>query len=263
MTTGNLQLMKTAVLIGAGNVATHLGKAMVDKGMQVLQVYSPGGTTAKTLAKKLKAKPIANLSAIDTGADIIIIAIKDDALVELGKKLRVGNTMVVHTSGATPADVLKKCSTNYGVFYPFQTFNKSVKTDFYTVPICIEANNKKAEKQLVSLAKLLVKQHYKLNSNQRQWLHIMGVFSSNFSNLMFHITHNIAQNQNIPFDIVYPLIKQTAAKIEGNKPADVQTGPAIRGDKKVITKHLKILSANKEYQKIYSLLSSAIVHINK
>jgi predicted short-subunit dehydrogenase-like oxidoreductase (DUF2520 family) len=90
----------------------------------------------------------------------------------------------------------------------------------------------------------------------------MGVFSSNFSNLMYHITNNIATEQSIPFDIVYPLIKQTAAKIEGNKPADVQTGPAIRGDKEVIKKHLKKLDGNKEFQKIYSLLSSAIEHIN-
>jgi predicted short-subunit dehydrogenase-like oxidoreductase (DUF2520 family) len=252
----------TAVLIGAGNVATHLGKALVEKGIQVLQVYSPGGTTAKTLAKKLKAKAVSDLHTIDNKADIIIIAIKDDALATIGKQLKVGDALVVHTSGATPADVLKKCSTNYGVFYPFQTFNKSVKTDFATVPICIEANNPKAAKQLESLAKLLVKQHYKLNSDQRQWLHIMGVFSSNFSNLMYHITNNIATEQSIPFDIVYPLIKQTAAKIEGNKPADVQTGPAIRGDKEVIKKHLKKLDGNKEFQKIYSLLSSAIEHIN-
>ncbi|UPT65639.1 MAG: DUF2520 domain-containing protein [Sphingobacteriales bacterium JAD_PAG50586_3] len=252
----------TAVLIGAGNVATHLGNALVNKGIKVLQVYSPSGTTAKTLAKKLQAKPIADLKAIDTAADIIIVAIKDDALPTIGKQLRVGNTLVVHTSGATPADVLKKCSTNYGVFYPFQTFNKNVKADFAAIPICIEANNPKAEKQLEGLAKLLVNNYYKLNSDQRHWLHIMGVFSSNFSNLMYHITHTIAGQQNIPFDIVYPLIKQTAAKVEGNIPAAVQTGPAVRGDKKVVKMHLKKLEENKEFQKIYSLLSNAIENIN-
>lgn len=255
--------IKTAVLIGAGNVATHLGAALVKKGIQVLQVYSPSGTTAKNLAKKLKAKPISDLQAVDTNADIIIVAIKDDALADIGKNLRVGNALVVHTSGATPADVLKKCSTNYGVFYPFQTFSKNVKVDFAAVPICIEANNAKAEKQLENLAKLLVNQHYKLNSQQRQWLHIMGVFSSNFSNLMYAITQDIATQQNIPFKIVYPLIEQTAAKIKTNNPVDVQTGPAVRGDKKVIKAHLQKLEGKKDFQKIYSLLSLAIENINK
>lgn len=254
--------INTAVLIGSGNLATHLGTALLNAGITIFQVYSPTATNAKALAKKLHAKAISNLADIDTTADIIIIAIKDDALAKIGKTLRVGKTLVVHTSGATPANVLENCSANYGVFYPFQTFNKSVKVDFANVPVCIEANAKKAEKQLEGLAKLVTNTCYKLDSNQRQWLHIMGVFSSNFSNLMYHITSQIASEQNIPFSIVYPLIEQTAAKIKTNAPATVQTGPAIRGDKKVMQAHLKKLEHNKEFQKIYSILTTAIQHIN-
>jgi predicted short-subunit dehydrogenase-like oxidoreductase (DUF2520 family) len=116
---------------------------------------------------------------------------------------------------------------------------------------------------LEGLAKLLVNNYYKLNSEQRQWLHIMGVFASNFSNLMFTITHTIAGEHNIPFAIVQPLIEQTAARVKTNNPATVQTGPAVRGDKKVIKAHLKKLERNKDFQKIYSLLSNTIMAINK
>ncbi len=254
--------INTAVLIGSGNVATHLGLALLNAGITIFQVYSPTSANAKSLAKKLHAKAITTLKDIDTTADIIIIAIKDDALAEIGKTLRVGKTLVVHTSGATLANVLEKCSANYGVFYPFQTFNKNVKVDFTNVPVCIEANSKKAEKQLEGLAKMVTNTCYKLDSGQRQWLHIMGVFSSNFSNLMYHITSQIAAEQNIPFSIVYPLIEQTAAKVKTNAPEAVQTGPAIRGDKKVMQAHLKKLEGNKDFKKIYSLLSAAIQHIN-
>jgi hypothetical protein len=162
--------INTAVLIGSGNVASHLGMALLNAGITIFQVYSPTATNAKALAKKLHAKAVSNLADIDTTADIIIIAIKDDALAEIGKTLRVGKTLVVHTSGATPTNVLEKCSANYGVFYPFQTFNKSVKVDFTNVPVCIEANAIKAEKQLEGLAKLVTNTCYKLDSNQRQWL---------------------------------------------------------------------------------------------
>lgn len=260
MNKGSIQ---TAVLIGAGNVATHLGLALVSKGIQVLQVYSLSGSTAKTLAKKLNAQAINNLAQVDSKADIIILAVKDDAVESTAKQLQAGNSLVVHTAGSISIDVLKSSSNYYGVFYPFQTFNKNIAVDFSTVPLCIEAGNTTAEKKLVQLAKLLTGNYYKLNGEQRQWLHIMGVFASNFSNLMYSITHNIAKEHAIPFNIVLPLVEQTAAKIKTNAPATVQTGPAVRGDKTVLNKHLKMLAGMPTEKKIYKLLSTEIEHINK
>lgn len=252
--------IKTAVIIGAGNVATHLGKALVKSGIKVIQVYSPSDS-AKKLAKKLNTSYTNDVRGIAVG-DINILAVKDDALPELAKKLNFGNALVVHTAGGVAANVLKPCSSNYGVLYPFQTFNKNVKVNFANVPLCIEANTQAALKALENLASQLVKKQYILSSDQRQWLHIMGVFTANFTNLMLRAAKDIGDKQGIPFDIIYPLIDQTVAKVKTHHPANVQTGPAYRGDKEVISKHLTKLNKHKEYKAVYQLLSDTIEKLN-
>lgn len=252
--------IKTAVLIGAGNVATHMGKALINKGIQVVQVYSPSASAQK-LARRLKSTYTHSFTDI-AKADIIIIAVKDDALPQVAAQLRVSNTLVVHTSGGVEAAVLSQCSKHYGVFYPFQTFNKSLKLNFAKVPLCIEANSSAQLKRLEKLAGMLVDKHYIINSSQRQWLHIMGVFTSNFTNLMFRAAKDIADEQSIPFDIVFPLIDQTVAKIKYNNPADVQTGPAFRKDNELIKKHIAKLNDLSVYKAIYMQLTKAIQELN-
>ncbi len=252
--------IKTAILIGAGNVATHIGKALVSNGIQVVQVYSPLASAQK-LARKLKSSYTNSLASI-ANADIIIIAVKDDALAHVAARLRVGKALVVHTSGGGEAAVLSQCSKNYGVFYPFQTFNKNIRLNFSKVPLCLEANSAIQLKKLKALAALLVDRYYILDTAQRQWLHIMGVFSSNFTNLMYRAAKDIADEQNIPFDIVFPLIDQTVAKIKYNNPADVQTGPAYRNDNDLIKRHIEKLENLSIYKAIYMQLSKAIQELN-
>jgi predicted short-subunit dehydrogenase-like oxidoreductase (DUF2520 family) len=248
------------ILIGAGNVATQLGIALYKAGHSILQVYSPSNKSATALAVKIKAQPITDLKKLTTTASIYIIAIKDDAIATIAKQLKFKDQLLVHTSGTVEMAVLKNSSKNYGVFYPLQTFSKSKPVDFTSIPICIEANSKSTTDTLKRFAKSISGNVQEINSSQRKILHVGAVFACNFSNHMYAIAASLLSKHQLSFDLLKPLIIETADKIKQNDPHLMQTGPAIRNDKKTMAAHLKLLAADKELKIIYKLMSN---HIKK
>ena len=251
--------------IGAGNVATHLGLAFKKEKHTIIQVFSRTENSAKQLAKKLSCDFTTDIQKILSGSDIYILALKDDAIEKnfeqlsqiFSKREDMKKPIFIHTSGSVSIKNFKQ-QTNYGVFYPLQTFSKNRKFNFAAIPICIEANNKKTEKILIQLAKTISKKIYLLNSEQRKMVHIAAVFANNFTNHLCAIAEKILEKEHISFDILKPLLEETFNKIKNNSPSEMQTGPAIRGDKKIIKEHLKLLSAIPSQRKIYKLLSEAI-----
>lgn len=252
--------MPQIVFIGSGNVATHLSKALKSAGNQVLQVYSRSLPHAKKLAKEIRADYTDNLRELRTDADIYFIAVKDNALPGLAKKINLGDKLIVHTSGSVGMDILKKASKNYGVFYPMQTFSKQKKIDLHGIPVFIEANRVENEKILLTLAHQVAgkKNIHRMNSEQRKIVHLAAVFANNFPNHLYTIAEKILNTRKLSFDILKPLILETAGKIQDNSPAIMQTGPAKRGDKKIINEHLKMLKPYPGYKKIYKLISGSI-----
>ena len=251
-------MIKTITLIGAGNVATHLGKALFNKGFSINQVYSHSKDNAFKLASGLNAMPCNDIKFITDESDLYIIAIKDDAIQSIVNQISFKNKTVVHTSGSIPMDALSGFD-NYGIFYPLQTFSKEKELNLNEVPICIEANNEDTNTFLIDLAKKLSENVKEVNSEQRKKLHIAAVFACNFSNYMYTIADDILTNNNLELDILKPLIVETAKKIQDNSPSDMQTGPAKRNDEAVIKNHLEQLADSKDYQEIYQLISKLII----
>ena len=244
-------------MIGAGNVATQLGLALKRANHKIIQVYSKHNPSAIELAKKLKSPFTTSLDEIISDADIYIISVKDDAIANVANHIRLNDKIIIHTSGSVAVDSIKSCSKNYGVFYPLQTFSKNKKADFKKVPICLEANNKKTFKILETLAKSISNNIHKINSQQRINIHIAAVFACNFTNHFYVIADDILKSNKLSLDLIKPLIAETAEKIKNNSPIEMQTGPAIRGDKKTMDKHLKMIT-NKKYKQLYKLVSKSI-----
>ena len=245
-------------MIGAGNVATQLGLALKKAGLNIIQVYSKHRSSSQKLAKLLKCEHTNSSEKINKTADIYIVAVNDDVIAEVAKQIYLSNKIVVHTSGSEEMNVLKPASNNIGVFYPLQTFSKTKNINFENIPICLEANNTKTYKTLELLAKLISNNVKKINSEQRINIHIAAVFACNFTNHFYSIADDILKSNKLSLDIIKPLIAETAEKIKINHPSKMQTGPAIRGDKKTMDKHLKML-ANKDHKKLYQLISKSII----
>ena len=246
------------VIIGAGNVATQLGKALKKANYTIIQIYSKSIYSASTLAKYFNCAHTNHIENIDTSADLYIIAVKDDAIIDIVKKIRLTDKIIVHTSGTVEMNVLLPVSINIGVLYPLQTFTKSRILNFKTIPICLEANNISTYKTLQLISKSISNNVQKINSNQRKKIHLAAIFANNFTNHLFTISASILKSANLSLDILKPLILETVRKINTTDPNDNQTGPAIRNDKKTMDTHLKMLINNKDYFQLYKLISKSI-----
>lgn len=246
------------VLIGAGRVATQLGKALVKHNKKIVQVVSRTKSSAEKLAAALGAAAEINLNNIDRIADIYIIATADEAVPQVVQGLKMPDSIVVHTSGSLPMNLLRHVSDKYGVFYPLNTFSKTKEVDFLTTPVCIEASDPETRDLLIDLAKAISFDVRLINSQQRAILHIAAVFACNFTNFMFVNADEILKNAGMQFDLLMPLIKETIDKLNTLSPAEAQTGPAVRNDKEVLQKHLQTLKGDKNKRIIYEVLSDQI-----
>ncbi|WP_449438747.1 Rossmann-like and DUF2520 domain-containing protein [Pedobacter steynii] len=245
------------VCIGSGNVATHLANALKAKGVNLIQVWSRDLTNASELAKTINARAISNLNEIDRSADLYIIAVKDDAIPTITESLKDVNGLVVHTSGATAIDTLS-AHRNYGVLYPLQTFSKAKSIDFVDVPLCIEANNADSLELLKKVANKLSSPVYEVNSEKRKILHLAAVFACNFVNHLYVLSDKVVEHFGLDFEILKPLIMETALKVQTELPINVQTGPAVRNDEQTMIKHQDLLSDMPELKEIYQTLSKSI-----
>ena len=228
------------VIIGQGNVATNLDYAFRKKGIACQMVSSREG---------LDHLPAAN---------VYIYAVRDEALPSVvAQVVGVGKSLHLHTSGTMPITVFGDDKPHAGVFYPFQTFSKArVIEDFSTVPVFFEARGIDDISAVYSLALTITSRVYETTQHDRERLHVAGVFTNNFTNLMYTMAAELLKNTHIPFSALLPLIDETAAKIHTLSPREAQTGPARRGDENVMLHHLSLLT--EEQQHIYRLLSDAI-----
>ena len=228
------------VIIGQGNVATNLDYAFRKKGIACQMVSSREG---------LDRLPQAN---------VYIYAVRDEALPSVVKQVvGVGKSLHLHTSGTMPITVFGDDKPHAGIFYPFQTFSKAhLIEDFSTVPVFFEARGIDDISAVYSLALTITSHVYEATQHDRERLHVAGVFTNNFTNLMYTMAAELLQNTHIPFRALLPLIDETANKIHTLSPRDAQTGPARRGDENVMNHHLSLL--NDEQRQVYQLLSKEI-----
>lgn len=246
-----LRKMIKVILLGSGNVATHLFQAFSKaNGVEVVQVFSR--TISKDFPETLQTSDYKEIKA----ADVYIICVSDSAISSVSSQLSFENRLVVHTSGSTDINVLDS-KNRKGVFYPLQTFTKNKSVDFSQIPICIETEVPSDFEIIEKLAKSVSNSVYLINGNQRKALHVSAVFVCNFANHLFTIGNTICVENNIPFEILQPLIKETAEKIQSLSPSEAQTGPAIRNDQKTIEKHIDFLT-NENQKEIYKILTKSI-----
>ena len=247
------------VLIGAGNLATHLGKALHAAGHDMVQVFSRTMQSAETLASLLDAEPLTDMAQVRDDADVYIFSVKDSALEQLISQLCGGEKKVfLHTAGSMPMSVFRGKALHYGVLYPMQTFSTQREVDFSIIPCFIEANDEFALKQIEGLAGQISHRVYQLSSEDRKYLHLSAVFACNFANHCYAASQKLLQQHGIPFDVMLPLIDETAAKVHGMTPKEAQTGPAVRYDENVIGKQIQLLENQPYFQKIYDCMSKSI-----
>lgn len=246
------------VVIGSGNVAYHLIQAFTRSNVSLF-VHARNKSALNELQLEFTSISIvSNYDLTSIEADIVLICVKDDVLNNVfAQYTYTAETLVVHTSGTQHFEN-KLLHSNLGVFYPLQTFSKAGIVQWTTTPILIEASTEKNLEILESAAKLLSAPFFETNTEQRKYIHLAAVLTSNFANHLVGKAASILEKQSIDYHILQPLIEATIKKAFSSHPFEVQTGPAIRNDLSTISKHLSLLKNDPILQNIYSNVSESI-----
>lgn len=246
--------MVQVVFIGFGNVNSHLIHAFLKaRNIHIKQIFS---RNASNFSSAINTIPVTSLITEIMDADIYIIGIPDDSISEFSNQMLIKNKLVVHTSGSL---AMKSLSNNNrkGVFYPLQTFSKDREVAFSEIPILIEAENASDFKLLEDLGRKITKKVVPATSEERLKIHCAAVFVNNFVNHLYQIGSDILKEENLSFDLLKPLITETAEKILTMEPMKAQTGPALRNDSGTIEKHLHLLKKSRHKQ-LYELFTKEI-----
>jgi predicted short-subunit dehydrogenase-like oxidoreductase (DUF2520 family) len=245
------------VFIGAGKVARQMSRAMQKAGMHIAQVYSRSEESARTLACELHAEWTTDVRDIQSGAGLLVFALKDDAIQDMVARIPPGPALWIHTAGSVPIDIFRGVVGRYGVLYPLQTFSKDREVDFSRIPCFIEASSPADEAVLREIAGRLSAHVRTLDSGTRKYLHLAAVFACNFSNHMYVLAGKLLKEHGLPQEVLLPLIDETAAKIHSMSPAEAQTGPALRYDRNTLDGHMALLT-DPAMREIYQLISKNI-----
>ena len=245
-------------IVGSGNVATHLALALHDAGHTIRQVLSRTYDHARLLAMRVDAKPIDSWRQLDEDADIYILAVNDDALYDLALDLRLPAATVIHTSGTTPATVLRDISRKNGVVWSPQTFVRDIAMDYSQLPFCVEGSNEAVITEIEALMRTVSSHVYTLTYEQRRWAHLSAVMVSNFVNAINALAQQTMQQHDLDFEMLRPLAEQTLRKWDYGDLHAQQTGPAIRHDNSTIKDHRRLLADQPELLKLYDLMTEII-----
>ena len=237
--------MMKVTLIGAGNLATQLGKSLKKVGVIISQVYSRTEASAKSLGELLDTEWLTDIAKLHDEADIYIFSVRGDKL-------------FLHTAGSMPMSCFEGKTKHYGVFYPMQTFSKTKDVNFENIPVFIESNSIETEDAIRRLAYKISKRVITLSSAERKYLHLSAVWACNFTNYCYSVASDLLTQHGIPFDVMLPLIDETTDKIHKISPKEAQTGPAVRGDRNVMNQQLKLMEDREDLQGLYQMLSKGI-----
>ncbi|MFN4254985.1 MAG: Rossmann-like and DUF2520 domain-containing protein [Saprospiraceae bacterium] len=253
-------MMPRTVIVGAGKVAWHFAHRLLERGVPIAQVVNRSEAPARDLAEAVGATYTIDFQEIATDAAWYILAVKDDALAGVAEVLARKNLsgLVAHTSGATPGSLLAPHFERWGVCWPLQSFSLGKKPRWAKTPVCVHAGRESDLLFLEKMTRRMGAKPYRVDDAQRAHLHIGAVFANNFANHCFAIAARILAEHGLPFALLHPIMAETVAKATANPPAQMQTGPAVRGDAATMRRQIALLQTHPDWQELYRLLSESI-----
>jgi predicted short-subunit dehydrogenase-like oxidoreductase (DUF2520 family) len=245
------------VIIGTGNTATVLGRKLKKAGHTILQVFGRDSMAASRLAYELGTESTNYWNVVNKNAHLYILAVSDIAIDEIVKELHLEGKIIVHTAASVSKEVLKDKAEHYGVFYPLQSLKKEID-HLPAIPIIIDASDSSTLNELEALAHSISDRVVEAGDDTRTKLHLAAVFVNNFVNHIYVLAEKYCENEGIDFNLLLPLIEETALRLNEVSPSKAQTGPAIRNDRTTIEKHLQMLAKYPQMKKLYELFSESI-----
>lgn len=249
------------VLIGSGNTANVLGRKSLAAGHRIVQVYSRNANNANQLSIRLGTSSTSYISSIEKRTDLIIIAIKDEAVSGFVKDLGDVKCLITHTAGAIPMSEAKGLNNKlYGVLYPLQSLRKEMET-LPPITMLVDGNNQESKNRIKEFANSIAEKVIEADDDTRLKYHMAATMVNNFTNYLFILAESFCKKENISFDVLQPLIEETVFRLRNDSPGNLQTGPAIRNDKITLEKHRQLLVTYPALLEFYEMFTKKLQNL--
>ncbi len=245
------------VIIGTGNTAAVLGRMLKAAGHVILQVYGRDAAAASALAYELDCESTNYWAVVNRNAHLYIIAVSDIAIPDILRELHLAEKTVVHTAASVSKDIFKNSAQHYGVMYPLQTLKKGTDR-LPSVPIIIDASDERTLEQIAAVAGSISETVVRGDDETRLKMHLAAVFCNNFVNHLYELMQEYCKKEKLDFNLLLPLIEETAQRLKQLPAAQAQTGPALRGDQLTLDKHRELLKNHPHLLKIYEVMTESI-----
>jgi predicted short-subunit dehydrogenase-like oxidoreductase (DUF2520 family) len=239
-------------------VATHISRHFHARGHKILCVYSRTKETAQSLAGELNTKGTADPEQVPRKADFFIFCLPDRFMAEVAGQFRDREGIWLHTAGALSMDVFQGIARDYGVLYPLQSLSRERKIRMGHIPFLLEASSPLVMGMIKDLVSRISDHVVEADSATRLRFHLAAVFVNNFSNHMVHVAHKLLAESHLDPKLLDPLMEETFQKLRELDPRTAQTGPALRGDRETMDRHIELLRDHPEWEKLYTFISRDI-----
>tara|TARA_R110002072_G_scaffold302271_3_gene484520 strand:- start:3865 stop:4614 length:750 start_codon:yes stop_codon:yes gene_type:complete len=238
-------------IVGDGNAGNYFANQFVKEGLEVSH-FSRNPKSARLAVEEYSE---------ELNLDFLFLAIPDGEISGFSKTISSGRTVIIHLSGTTELSAIDEKHKNKAVFWPLMSLSPHSISELKDIPFCLEANTENARNLLQNFCDQLNLQFYWRGYEQRLKMHLAAVISQNFSNHLFHISHNILKEEDLDMELFKPILLETINRLGKEDPKIYQTGPAKRKDHKTIERHLDLLKGSEK--EIYSIISQSIQEENE
>ncbi|HEY8404588.1 MAG TPA: DUF2520 domain-containing protein [Flavobacteriales bacterium] len=242
-------------IAGSGNVAWHFANMFIKGGHDLLQVYARNEEAGMALADEHGAEYLNDASRFSSDNDFILVAVSDRSIAEVASAIGK-EFFVIHTSGGSDMDVIPQ--SKRGVIWPIQSMIKGNEVEYNRVPFLIEASVLELQTTLMVMMQNISGRVMVATSEQRRKAHVAAVFANNFTNALYTIAEDILGDNNLPSDLLLPLMEGHWNNLKKQPASKLQTGPAVRNDRSTIQNHLQQLADQPQQAEVYRLLSEFI-----
>ena len=251
------------VIIGAGNVATHISRHFHARGQRISCIYSRTEESAKALAGELETEGTADPEQVPQKAEFYILCVPDRAVADVTRQFMDCDGIWLHTAGSLAMNVFQGTKEDFGVLYPLQSLSRDRKIRIGHIPFLVEASSSLVLEKIMDLAFTISERVEEADSQNRLKFHLAAVFANNFSNHMVHVAQQILEEDRLEPGLLEPLLEETFQKLRELEADRAQTGPAVRGDKETMNKHIELLKGHPEWEKLYTFISRDIERSRK
>ncbi len=264
------QFPRGFTIIGTGRLGSSLALRMHNKGYQIRSLYNRSLESCERIASVTETEIFGTFPArpADLG-DVVFLCLPDDQIGPFAKKMGVvkEGPAWVHTSGATPADVLLPLSpdgSGIASMHPVQTFTIRNRESAFNQCFVTLQGDPGLCVPLEKVIQAIGGRPLMVDSRQKTAIHLAAVYVCNYMAPLFAASQDLLDDNGLEVrarDLFGPMVRQAMDGLLSHSPAEVLTGPVLRGDTGTIDRHLQVLADSPKWEHLYRVLGKATLEL--